>query len=49
VNDHVGRRIERVDVGDRASEIMCAPIGVGRIERQMGVGDVRDDRCAAKK
>ncbi len=37
MNDQVGGRIERVDVGNSALEIAYSPIGVGRIESDMGM------------
>ena len=46
VNDDVGSWIERVDVGDRAFEIAYSAIGVGRYQRNVGVGNLRDDHDA---
>ena len=43
VDDRIGRRIERVDIRDGEREIAHAPLGVARVEREMGVGDLRDD------
>jgi len=43
VNDHVRRRVERVDVGDGEREVAHSPLGVACVEREMRVGDLRDD------
>jgi hypothetical protein len=40
MNDCLGLGIERVYVGNRQREV--AQVGIGRIERQMRVGDLRD-------
>ena len=48
VNDGIGRRIERVDVGDRQREFADAPLGVGSVERQMGVRDLRDNHGSGR-
>src|SRR5262245_59762323 len=46
VNDHVGSRIERVYVHNRECEIAYSLVGVGCIQGQMGIGDLRDDHGA---
>jgi hypothetical protein len=48
VNDHAGGRIERIDVGNRTLEIAHSPIGVRHIQRDIGIGDLRDDRSAGR-
>jgi hypothetical protein len=49
VNDYLGWRIERVYVGDRQREVVHSLVGIGRIERQMRVGDLRDYHDAILK
>jgi hypothetical protein len=43
VNDHVGGRIEGVYVHNRECEVAYSLAGVGCIQGQMGIGDLRDD------
>jgi hypothetical protein len=47
VHDHVRTRIERVQVGDGEREIAPSLIGIRGIQRQVGVGDLRNDHDAA--
>jgi hypothetical protein len=49
VNDYLGWRIERVYVGNRQREVAHSLVGIGRIERQMRVGDLRDYHDATLK
>ena len=46
VNDHIGGRIECVYVRNREFEIPYSLIGVGCIQGDMGIGDLRDDHDA---
>lgn len=46
VNDQIGGRIEGVDIRDGALEIRPSLIGVGRIQGDMGIGNMRDDHDA---
>jgi hypothetical protein len=47
VHDHVRTRIERVQVRDGEREIAPSLIGIRGIQRQVGVGDLRNDHDAA--
>jgi hypothetical protein len=49
MNDCLGWGIERVYIGNRQREVAHSPVGIGRIERQMRVGDLRDYHDATLK
>ena len=49
MNDRLGWWMERVYVGNRQREVAHSLVGIGRIERQMGVGDLRYDHDATLK
>jgi hypothetical protein len=46
MNDDIGGRIESVYVRNGECEIAYSPICVGCIQRNMGIGDLRDDHDA---
>jgi hypothetical protein len=46
MNDYIGKRVERVDIGNCAREILNSPVGVRRIQRNMRVRDLRNDHAA---
>ena len=43
----VGRGNERVEVRDRAFEVAYSLSGVRTVQRDMRIGDLRDDHCAS--